>query len=51
MAEYLLSVWHDDTFELDFSSEQAQRMGAQVDQFNRPGSATPGGDAGRAQAR
>jgi hypothetical protein len=34
MSEYLLSVWHDDTFELDFSSEQAQRMGAQVDQFN-----------------
>ena len=34
MAEYLLSVWHDDNYELDFSGDEAQRMVAQVDQFN-----------------
>ena len=34
MAQYLLSVWHDDTYEIDFSSDDAQRMGAQVDAFN-----------------
>ena len=34
MAQYLLSVWHDDTYELDFSSDDAQRQGAQVDAFN-----------------
>ena len=26
MAHYLLSVWHDDDYELDFSSEEAQRQ-------------------------
>ena len=34
MTQYLLSVWHDDTYEVDFSSEEAQRMFKQVDAFN-----------------
>ncbi len=34
MAQYLLSVWHDDEYEIDFSSEDAQRQIAQVGSFN-----------------
>ena len=34
MSQYLLSVWHDDSYELDFSGDDAQRMMAQVDTFN-----------------
>jgi hypothetical protein len=34
MAQYLISVWHDDTFEVDFSSPEAQERVAQVDAFN-----------------
>lgn len=34
MAEYLLSVWHDDTYEVDFEGDEMQRVVAQVDQFN-----------------
>jgi hypothetical protein len=34
MNQYLLSVWHDDTYELDFESADAQRMVAQVGAFN-----------------
>jgi hypothetical protein len=34
MAQYLLSVWHDDDYDLDFESDDAKRMVAQVDQFN-----------------
>ena len=34
MAQYLMSVWHDEDFDLDFSSEEAQRLGAQVGAFN-----------------
>jgi len=34
MSQYLLSVWHDDTYEVDFSSPDAQRMVAQVGRFN-----------------
>jgi hypothetical protein len=34
MAQYLLSVWHEDTYEVDFESEQNQRLFAQVDAFN-----------------
>lgn len=34
MAEYLLSVWHDDTYEVDFEGEDMQRVVAQVDKFN-----------------
>ncbi len=34
MAQYLLSVWHDDEYDVDFSTEEAQRLGAQVGAFN-----------------
>lgn len=34
MPQYLISVWHDDTYGLDFSSPDAQRIGAQVGAFN-----------------
>jgi hypothetical protein len=34
MAQYLLSVWHDDDYELDFESPEAQRTVAEVDRFN-----------------
>src|ERR1700676_1746056 len=34
MPQYLLSVWHDDTYEVDFSSPEAQRQVAQVGAFN-----------------
>lgn len=34
MAQYLLSVWHDTDYELDFSSDDAQRQVAQVGRFN-----------------
>jgi hypothetical protein len=34
MAQYLLSVWHDDDYVVDFSGEDMQRIVAQVDTFN-----------------
>lgn len=34
MAQYLLSVWHDDTYEVDFSTPEAQKRVAQVAAFN-----------------
>lgn len=34
MAQYLVSVWHDDTYEVDFSTPDAQRRVAQVGAFN-----------------
>jgi hypothetical protein len=34
MAQYLLSVWHDEDYEVDFSGEEMQRIGAQVGAFN-----------------
>jgi hypothetical protein len=34
MSQYLISVWHDDTYDLDFSTPDAQRLGAQVGAFN-----------------
>ena len=34
MAQYLLSVWHDEEYEVDFDGEEMQRIGAQVGQFN-----------------
>lgn len=34
MAQYMLSVWHDEEYELDFSGEDAQRQVAQVGEFN-----------------
>jgi hypothetical protein len=35
MAQYLLSVWHDDEYVVDVSSEEMQRVGAQVGAFNQ----------------
>ncbi len=34
MPQYLLSVWHDDAYEMDFASPDAQRQVAQVNAFN-----------------
>lgn len=34
MPQYLISVWHDDTYGVDFSSPDAQRRVAQVGAFN-----------------
>ena len=34
MTQYLLSVWHDDEYDLDFSTADAQRQMAQVGAFN-----------------
>lgn len=34
MTQYLISVWHDGEYEVDFSSDDAQRQVAQVSQFN-----------------
>lgn len=34
MPQYLISVWHDDTYAVDFSSPDAQRRVAQVGAFN-----------------
>ena len=34
MPRYLISVWHDDTYETDFSTPEAQRRAAQVGAFN-----------------
>lgn len=34
MPQYLISVWHDDEYEVDFSTPEAQRLGVQVGAFN-----------------
>ncbi len=34
MAQYLLSVWHDEDYEVDFSGDDMQRLAAQVGAFN-----------------
>jgi hypothetical protein len=34
MPQYLLSVWHDDEYEVDFTSPEAQRLGAKVGALN-----------------
>jgi hypothetical protein len=34
MTQYLLSVWHDTDYEVDFSGDDIQRVVAQVDQVN-----------------
>lgn len=34
MAQYLLSVWHDEEYVVDFFGEDMQRIGAQVGAFN-----------------
>ena len=35
MAQYLMSVWHDDDYEVDFESEDNQRLVRQVSAFNQ----------------
>jgi hypothetical protein len=34
MPQYLISVWHDDTYDVDFSTEEAQHLATQVGAFN-----------------
>ena len=34
MSQYLMSVWHDEDYEVDFTSPEAQRTVAQVGAFN-----------------
>ena len=34
MSQYLMSVWHDAEFEVDFTSEEAQRNVARVGAYN-----------------
>ena len=34
MSQYLMSVWHDNDYDVDFSSPEAQRMFAQVGAVN-----------------
>ena len=34
MAQYMISVWHEDEYELDFTGPDAQRQIAQVEGFN-----------------
>jgi hypothetical protein len=34
MTQYLMSVWHDGEYEVDFSTEEAQRLDAQVGALN-----------------
>ncbi len=34
MAEYLLSVWHEEDYEVDFSGDEMQRVAGQVGAFN-----------------
>jgi hypothetical protein len=35
MAQYLLSVWHDEEYEIDFEGDDMKRIVAQVDTFNQ----------------
>jgi hypothetical protein len=34
MAQYLMSVWHDEEYVVDFTSDEAQRLFAQVGAYN-----------------
>ena len=34
MSQYLMSVWHDEDYVVDFSGDDAQRLVAQVGAFN-----------------
>jgi len=34
MSQYLMSVWHDADYEVDFSGDEFQRIVAQVDAYN-----------------
>jgi hypothetical protein len=40
MPQYLISVWHDDEYEVDFSTPEAQRLGRQVGAVNDEMTAT-----------
>jgi len=35
MAQYMLSVWHDEEYEVEFTSDDMQRIGPKVDAFNQ----------------
>ena len=35
MAQYLLSVWHDEAYDVGMSSEDMQRIGPKVDAWNQ----------------
>jgi len=34
MAQFIISVWHDETYEVDFSTPEAQERVAMVSRFN-----------------
>lgn len=34
MPQYLMSVWHEDDYEIDFSTPEAERIVLQVSKFN-----------------
>jgi hypothetical protein len=34
MPQYMISVWHDETYEVDFSTPEAQHRVAKVGEFN-----------------
>jgi hypothetical protein len=34
MPQYLMSVWHDDEYDVDFTTPEAQRLAPQVGAFN-----------------
>jgi hypothetical protein len=34
MSQYLISVWHDDEYEVELEGDEIQRVVAQVDAFN-----------------
>jgi hypothetical protein len=40
MPQYLISVWHDDEYDLDFTTPDAQRIGPQVGAVNEEMHAT-----------
>jgi hypothetical protein len=40
MTQYLISVWHEDEYEVDFSQEEIQRVVRQVEAFNKELEAT-----------
>jgi len=40
MAQYLISVWHDDEYDLDFTTPEAQRIGPKVGAVNDEMTAT-----------
>lgn len=35
MTQYLMSVWHDDEYAVDFSTDDMQRLVSQVDAYNK----------------